>query len=418
MKNFLKSELFFKIASVVIAAILWLYVVQFENPEFQISVSDIPVRIENELTLSQNNLILTSQNKTTVSFRVKGRRQTVSALDKNSIYAYIDMKSVTSAGEYNLPVKVIFSENNLSVADNNAPKVHVTIENKVSTEYPVKLVTTGTVQDGYYSVPENPDLTVRVLAPESTAHLVASVRAELDITSAYATVEKNVPLRIYDENSNIITSKNIKCDTENADVRCNIYPTKELPIKWNETGVPPENSKGLRSTAKTVKIAAPGDVLAGLESIDLGEIDRSTFSPTNNIKTFSVKDILGSENVYVADKNFTIMLTMDFEEAENGDDEKDLKEAKITVSDIEVTGVPENYTAEVLTAGLSVPVTGKASVVESVYPEDIEVTVDLSELSEEQLSEPYIELSPKILTSKNITVGETEPVKVKLMSAE
>ena len=146
MKSFLKSDLFFKIASVVIATILWLYVVQFENPEFYISMSDIPVRVENASLLAQNNLVLTAQETDSVSLRIKGKRQTVSSLDKSSVYAYIDLKAITGAGDYKLPVKVVFSENNVFVADDSMPKIKVSVEKCINLDYEVRLKTTGNVK--------------------------------------------------------------------------------------------------------------------------------------------------------------------------------------------------------------------------------------------------------------------------------
>ena len=44
MREFTKSPLFLKIISLVCAVILWIYVIQVENPNINIVVSNIPIR--------------------------------------------------------------------------------------------------------------------------------------------------------------------------------------------------------------------------------------------------------------------------------------------------------------------------------------------------------------------------------------
>ena len=53
MNNFLKKNGVLKLFSVLIAVLMWIYVVQIENPPFEVTVQNVPVRLVNELQFFQ-----------------------------------------------------------------------------------------------------------------------------------------------------------------------------------------------------------------------------------------------------------------------------------------------------------------------------------------------------------------------------
>ena len=62
MREFTKSPLFLKIISLVCAVILWIYVIQVENPNINIVVSNIPIKYINQEIMEGNNLMLVSDS--------------------------------------------------------------------------------------------------------------------------------------------------------------------------------------------------------------------------------------------------------------------------------------------------------------------------------------------------------------------
>lgn len=417
MKEFIKSNHFFKIVSVVVAALLWLYVVQFENPEFYISMSDIPVRIENESYLTQNNLILTAQNSDTVSLRIKGKRQTVSFLEKSSIYAYIDMKAVTKEGEYKLPVKVVFSENNVSVANDSMPRIKVTIEKRAVSEQTVALKTVGKVKDGYFAVPdESSKVPVNIISPESTAQLVSTARAELDITDADSYLEKNVAVKLYDANNNLITNKNIRCEPDKIKFRCNVYPVKEIPVKWNSEGEMPEGAKSIKVSANAVNIAGPADLLRETKALNLGAINLAVFTPEDNTETFKIESLFETEGLYVADdvKEITVTMNFDNSKAPETNETETENKTSVTVETIELINIPEGFTAKLMNPSASFTVSGDPNIVEFVKPTDFTVSVDLSFIPFFDENTTDYELPVTVTTPKSVTVSDVKNIKVRI----
>ncbi len=418
MREFLRSNLFIKILSVVAAVLMWLYVVQYENPMFQVAISDIPVKYENESALEEKQLMITAQSEYDITLKVKGKRKTVSKLDKTGVHVSIDLKNITGPGEYNLPVKVSFSENDVVVANSTMPRVRITVENKLEQEYKVRFKTAGEVKNGYFAVPDSADASVRVTLPESMLHLVSYARAEININGAERMVEHSSVVKLFDENGNEINSRYVKCEPASVPVRCLVYPVKEVPVVWNETGIMPLYGAGIVPSVERIKLAGPKELLAGIDSLNLGTVNLSVMTVANNMRFFSIEDNPAMDGLYIADGTKSVTLTLEFDVPKA--DEQPEKDDALVVSlkDFVLTGVPEGYTAEVLTSSISLSVSGDEDVLTDIKPEDFVVTVDLSQLTEEELTKPEHELKAVITTALDITVEEEKYIKIRLVPEE
>ena len=90
MREFTKSPLFLKIISLVCAVILWIYVIQVENPNINIAVSNIPIKYINQEIMEGNNLMLVSEMEETVTVTVQGRRKNITGLNADNMDVLAD----------------------------------------------------------------------------------------------------------------------------------------------------------------------------------------------------------------------------------------------------------------------------------------------------------------------------------------
>lgn len=422
MKAFLKSDLFFKLVSVVAAAILWLYVINYENPEFQVAISNIPVKYENSEVLENNNLVITSQSQDVVTIKINGRRKTVSKLDKNDVTAVIDLKSVTAPGEYVIPVKASFSVSNVSVADGSVPKIRIIAEREIVSEKSVSVIPKGAVKEGFFAVAEQPADKISLIAPESMANLAASVRAEIDVSGLDKTTEKSVPLKLFDANGAPVNSRFLKLQPSEMAVKCFVYPIKEVPVTWTAVGYMPTGAVSVFPSVSTVKVAGPEEVLAELTSVNIGTVNLSSFSSYNSSRTFELKDSPDLEGLYIADGTETIVMSMRFavleepDEDENPEEEPDEKTitSNVTISSVSLVGLPAGFTAELITPSVTVSISGKESDVSSVTEADFSAVADLSGISPDTVSGTELELPVSVSTGKNVTLGNTPSVRVRI----
>ena len=74
MKEKLGNDLILKVFSLVLAILLWLFVINTEDPVITKSFSNIPVDMLNEQVLDELNRTYKITEGSTVSFTVKGKK--------------------------------------------------------------------------------------------------------------------------------------------------------------------------------------------------------------------------------------------------------------------------------------------------------------------------------------------------------
>ena len=77
MKEKLGNDLILKVFSLVLAILLWLFVINTEDPVITKSFSNIPVDMLNEQVLDELNRTYKITEGSTVSFTVKGKKTVI-----------------------------------------------------------------------------------------------------------------------------------------------------------------------------------------------------------------------------------------------------------------------------------------------------------------------------------------------------
>ncbi|HQA61257.1 MAG TPA: CdaR family protein, partial [Tepidanaerobacteraceae bacterium] len=90
MRNFFATDTALKIISIVAAIIMWLYVMNEQNPQVTYVIRDVPVRLQN---LDENKFALKDDSaEYKVNVKVKGRRSLVADIKPGDIYAYVNLR--------------------------------------------------------------------------------------------------------------------------------------------------------------------------------------------------------------------------------------------------------------------------------------------------------------------------------------
>ena len=95
MKEKLTHNLNLKVLAVLFSIIIWIIVVNIDDPVKSVQFNDIPVQIVNELTLTDKGQvyeIVEGQEKVDVT--VSGRRSVIEDLSKDNINVVADMKEL------------------------------------------------------------------------------------------------------------------------------------------------------------------------------------------------------------------------------------------------------------------------------------------------------------------------------------
>ena len=87
----MKNKLIYALLSFVIALGLWFYVIAVVSPESEETYYNVPVVLQNESVLTEKGLMIITQNKPSVTLRLRGNRS-----DLNKLNAYAKKMRVSN----------------------------------------------------------------------------------------------------------------------------------------------------------------------------------------------------------------------------------------------------------------------------------------------------------------------------------
>ena len=216
---------------------------------------------------------------------------------------------------------------------------------------------------------------VIVKGAEHQLNKVATVKALADVKNilkqeAGKTTLKDVPLKAYDENGNII---DVEIVPSKIDVDLTIAsPMKEVPIRIVPKGTVAfgKSISTIESSENTVVVYGDESVVSELKYITV-EVDVSELKENQQYKLGITKPV-GITSMSV--NNITVNIRLD------DSSDKDVNDVKI-----EYRNLAEGYTVQGLSESdikVSVNIKGVKSVLDSITPEDITAYLDLSGYTE------------------------------------
>ena len=92
LNKFKDNNMLAKILSLVIAILLWSYVMGVENPNETITIRNVRVNFQNMESLEQKGLILLSPSEQFVNIKISGKKNDLDKIRQGSIYATADLE--------------------------------------------------------------------------------------------------------------------------------------------------------------------------------------------------------------------------------------------------------------------------------------------------------------------------------------
>src|SRR5690554_6790172 len=88
------------VVSIIVATLLWMYVISDKNPEILDNINDIPVSLINKETLEEKGLVISNPQDYTMDIRVYGRKSKLYRIEKESIKVEADLSRLNSKGKH------------------------------------------------------------------------------------------------------------------------------------------------------------------------------------------------------------------------------------------------------------------------------------------------------------------------------
>lgn len=344
MRKKLTHNLGLKLASLVLAFILWFLVVQIDDPKETDRFSNVQVKLINtELLEKEGKVYEVLDNTDKVTVTVTAPRSILKELRASDIVAEADVSKLTDINTIAINFYIENVETNYIKGDHEV--VRLSVEDKKSKWIKLVSNTVGDVADGYIVSNVSLDQTnIEISGPESAVSQVDYAAVDISVTGATASLSANVEIQLYDAEGNPVDNKSIKKNVDSAHMTVEVLATKDVPVEIQYMGVPADGYMAtgvVESSHATVKIAGTSSTLASVSSIVVPEDRMNITGETSNmVDIINLKDYL-PDNIKFADKKFDgkITATVYIEPIVE-------KELRIPVSNVTIVNLPEGFAAE------------------------------------------------------------------------
>lgn len=343
MKKKILHNWVLKLASLLTAFVLWLLVVQIDDPSDSITFYNIPVTMTNTELLEKENKVYEVLDETdTIRVTVRAPRSVIRELRASDIVAEADMSRLTEVNT--IAINATVPNGKVDSVTANPDMMRLSVDQKASKWIRVQYGTVGEVAEGYMVSRVSPDQTmIEISGPKTAVDKVNYAAIEINVTGATTDLAANVETKLYDADGNPLDFTSVKKNVNYVHMSVEILATKEVPVELNTMGIPAEDylATGVtESNPPTVKIAGRAGTLANISKISIPEEQLNiTGASSDMVNIINIRDFL-PENVRLADSSFNgrITATVYIEPVYK-------KKFEVPESSISVAGVPEGLEA-------------------------------------------------------------------------
>ena len=425
MKKLLTRNLGLKLASLVLAFVLWFLVAQIYDPKDTVTFNNIQVRLVNtELLEEEGKVYEVLDNSNLVRVTVTGPQSIVkSELRRNDIVAEADMSKLTDINTIAITYYCENISNDSVEIKGNHDSVRLNVEDKTSKWIKLESNTIGNVASGYMIGNVTLDQTnIEVTGPKSAISQVDHAGVDINVTDSTSSLSANVDIKLYDADDNELTLESVKKNVDSAYMTVEVLATKEVPVEIEYMGVPEDGYMAtgeVESSVPTVKIAGTVSTLVGISAITVPE-DRMNITGQSDklVDIINLKEYLPA-NVRLADKSFDgkITATVYIEPIVS-------KDLTVAAENISVTGVPDGMEAEITSTAeeYNITVSGLSRDVSILHDSSVTGILNLTQWMEDNGVE---ELTPGTYTipvtfnlAEDITVTPDINIHIRLKNAD
>gem|GEM_PF-440677 len=392
IKSFFSKNAGWKIGSIILAIVLWFFVMNTLNPAETKSFS-VPITLVNENVLTSNGYAVLNTDElvnTRVEVRVRATRTALDNLprqnDNGAVQATIDFSQFDTSRIVSTPQSLVLDINpkiengflyTYEVASLSPTNVSVVFD-KVQ-EKEVKLTTnfTGSLEDGYTaSIDQISAENVTVFGPESEFKKLGNVIAEIPLKKDQKD-DFTAELKPIVYNTNGEALSNFIVEPTDITARVKVAYTRTIEIMKPETTGTLNSElilKGIDWSPKSLELTGDKEVLDGLQPIKLTAIELDKLVGSD-IRTYEVSQFINDPRIS-AKPSSPRVITVTIELAG-----KDGKNITLNAEDISVTGLSSGLKA-LMPSQVVFTVFGEQDALSNITNSSFKASVDLTDCGE------------------------------------
>lgn len=276
MKERLTNNLGLKFIAVCFTIVLWLVVMNVEDPIDTRTFKGISVGIRNDDIITSKGKTYSVVGEQSVEVTVKAKKSILSDLKEHpeKITAYADMQNLENRALIPVEVSISGYEDEYEEAYTNPRNLEVEIENYLSKRFPIVAETRGTVRDGYVLGPVTPNPAyITIQGGVSAINQINKVVAKADVSGMSNDGEVPAELILYDAGGGVIDQfqfetnlgeKGVSVDVELLDTK-----NVKLDVLYNDAIVEGYVVEEALIEPAEVQIAGRPDVLKEIDKITI-----------------------------------------------------------------------------------------------------------------------------------------------------
>lgn len=287
IEHLIENKLFLRIASVVIAVIIWITLSFTLYPTIHKMVSNIPLTVDLSGTRAEREgLSIVTYDVKQVSATINGMRYEIGNYSSDDLYATVDASKISKSGEYKLDVKIQSKSDDDFTVENVTPnKVLVkldyieTVEKELSVEASDVSVAEGfTLNETSVS----PNM-IEITGPKDKVEKITDVKVKfsnkLTLSESYSTTSSEIVLY---QNEKVIDKSDITLNPASFTIDFSVYMKKTLPFAIDIQGAPSNFDKsviGYSFSDKSIDILSPNKSIENVTSKHLGYLQLKNIRP-------------------------------------------------------------------------------------------------------------------------------------------
>ena len=428
MRKTLANNILLKMVSVAVAALVWLLVVNIDDPIITRQISGVTVQMQNEAYIeSGGKMSMIEGGQNVVTVEVVGKRSIVDDLSAEDLIATADLKQIVNMNTDPIMVPITVNCSKLK-SENLVPNprnLSVDIDEIMTQEY-IVTVTSGESQPGKgYEIgrlSSSPDK-IKITGPQSLIRKIDKVVATVDASNLQEDTIMKAGLKIIDRNQDewdqdgLDSKMNyLKYDTSVPEVNVSIdlwSVRNDIAIKGSYVGSPAEGYKveKLTFTPGHISVAGSEEALEKLSADGNSiQVPDDTIDVTGKNSDFEVKiniENLLPENIKLTkDTSDTVIASVDILP-------QDSREYSIPTTSIIGQNIPQGLQLVYETEKIQIRIRENSGSLDQLKESDIKASVDLTGKTEGSYQVPVkIELPQgySLVEQQNTMVKLVEPV--------
>lgn len=360
MKERLNKDLGLKLLALGVSILLWIIVINMEDPVDKRVITEVPVTIlHQELITNAGKTYRVADNSRKITVTVKGKKSVLRKIRVDDIRAAADFSNREGSL---IPVDVSVPAYAKEVTEVTARPANITVlvEAEKTKTFPITPLTSGSLRNGYVigELKTDPER-VEISGPESVIKSISSVVAAVDVTGLSKTSELDAKLVLYDAVGTILDSTRLENNlgNEGVKVKIKVLSKKTVPVIFDTSGIEPARGfrfSGITVEPETVQVAGSKEALELIDSIEVpAEALAETGLKASVEHTIELSQYL-SEGVRPVDEQVGIPVVVSIAIEKFG-----TRTLQVSAGSVSLINTPKGFTASCETTGnISIVITG------------------------------------------------------------